>query len=104
MLVALHFTSQLHSAAPGMALVAHGLFIAYSAQLLHPSGHWAHGVVVSHPLSMREALGSIPSVSISGDSTSLVVHTHHCSHPPRLLSQLSLDAGLHSFGSYCLGL
>ena len=26
---------------------------------------WAHGVVVSHPLSMREALGSIPSVSIS---------------------------------------
>ena len=24
---------------------------------------WAHGVVVSHPLSMREALGSIPSVS-----------------------------------------
>jgi hypothetical protein len=23
----------------------------------------AHGVVVSHPLSMREALGSIPSVS-----------------------------------------
>ncbi len=27
--------------------------------------HRAHGVVVSHPLSMREALGSIPSVSIS---------------------------------------
>ena len=27
-------------------------------------GHGAHGVVVSHPLSMREALGSIPSVSI----------------------------------------
>ena len=25
---------------------------------------WAHGVVVSHPLSMREALGSIPSVSM----------------------------------------
>ena len=25
---------------------------------------WAHGVVVSHPLSMQEALGSIPSVSI----------------------------------------
>ena len=24
---------------------------------------WAHGVAVSHPLSMREALGSIPSVS-----------------------------------------
>ena len=28
------------------------------------SVHWAHGVVVSHLLSMREALGSIPSVSI----------------------------------------
>ena len=26
--------------------------------------HGAHGVVVSHPLSMREALGSIPSVSM----------------------------------------
>ena len=24
---------------------------------------WAHGVVVSHPLRMRKALGSIPSVS-----------------------------------------
>ena len=24
---------------------------------------WAHGVVVSHPLCMRKALGSIPSVS-----------------------------------------
>ena len=24
---------------------------------------WARGVVVSHPLSMREALGSIPSES-----------------------------------------
>ena len=25
---------------------------------------WAHGVVVSHPLRMRKALGSIPSVPI----------------------------------------
>ena len=30
-----------------------------------PMRIWAHGVVVSHPLSMREALGSIPSVSTS---------------------------------------
>ena len=29
---------------------------------------WAHGVVVSHPLSMREALGSIPSVSTFASS------------------------------------
>ena len=28
--------------------------------------HWARGVVVSHPLSMRAALGSIPSVAICG--------------------------------------
>ena len=28
--------------------------------------HGARGVVVSHPLSMREALGSIPSVSMVG--------------------------------------
>ena len=26
--------------------------------------HWAHGVVVSHPLRMRKALGSNPSVSM----------------------------------------
>jgi hypothetical protein len=26
--------------------------------------HWAHGVVVSHPLRMQKALGSNPSVSI----------------------------------------
>ena len=32
----------------------------------------AHGVVVSHPLRMRKALGSIPSVSIC-------VETHNCS-------------------------
>jgi hypothetical protein len=32
--------------------------------LLH-CGYRAHGVVVSHPLSMREALSSIPSVSIA---------------------------------------
>ena len=31
--------------------------------------HRAHGVVVSHPLRMRKALGSNPSVSISSVST-----------------------------------
>ena len=35
----------------------------HSFLCLLPAG--AHGVVVSHPLSMREALGSIPSVSTS---------------------------------------
>ena len=34
----------------------------YQYQALHLS--WAHGVVASHPLSMQEALGSIPSVSM----------------------------------------
>ena len=28
------------------------------------TNNWAHGVVVSHPLRMRKALGSNPSVSI----------------------------------------
>ena len=28
------------------------------------NGNWAHGVVVSHPLRMRKALGSLPIVSI----------------------------------------
>ena len=37
---------------------------------------WAHGVVVSHPLSMREALGSIPSVSICMSSA--------CQRSPRM--------------------
>jgi hypothetical protein len=36
------------------------------------AGRWAHGVVVSHPLSMREALGSIPSVSTFGCDASPV--------------------------------
>ena len=39
---------------------------------------WAHGVVVSHPLSMREALGSIPSVSIFSSP--------HRRHPKRRLN------------------
>ena len=32
-------------------------------KLSPPLRQWAHGVVVSHPLRMRKALGSIPSVS-----------------------------------------
>ena len=42
-------------------------FLFYDASLwylISSNIHRAHGVVVSHPLSMREALGSIPSVSI----------------------------------------
>ena len=38
----------------------------------------AHGVVVSHPLSMREALGSIPSVSISPHSNHEVCSPLSC--------------------------
>ena len=38
-----------------------------------PYVNGAHGVVVSHPLSMREALGSIPSVSIFAFSQSINV-------------------------------
>ena len=43
---------------PGTCL---GDLLALAQQLSNSNG--AHGVVVSHPLSMREALGSIPSVS-----------------------------------------
>ena len=38
----------------------------------------AHGVVVSHPLRMRKALGSIPSVSIPYNFWNLVVWLHIC--------------------------
>ena len=38
-----------------------------------PYVNGAHGVVVSHPLSMQEALGSIPSVSIFAFSQSINV-------------------------------
>ena len=42
--------------------------VSYEDVAFVMEGHRAHGVVVSHPLSMREALGSIPSGSIlSGD-------------------------------------
>ena len=38
--------------------------VSICLHVLEPSHqHWAHGVVVSHPLHMRKALGSNPSVS-----------------------------------------
>ena len=40
-----------------------------------PSG--AHGVVVSHPLRMRKALGSIPSVSMCRNISELKLHPDH---------------------------
>ena len=36
--------------------------------------YWAHGVVVSHPLHMRKALGSIPSVSMLSISKTTKAH------------------------------
>jgi hypothetical protein len=42
------------------------------AAQVRSTSHRAHGVVVSHPLSMREALGSIPSVS------NLQTYMHSC--------------------------
>ena len=38
--------------------------VAEAIPTVKECSHRAHGVVVSHPLRMREALGSIPSVSI----------------------------------------
>ena len=48
---------------------------------LHTCGHGAHGVVVSHPLSMREAPGSIPGVSIFS-----VCDRERPANPPRLVA------------------
>ena len=46
----------------------------------------AHGVVVSHPLSMRAALGSIPSVSKFGLGTPVAFcKSHTCWRSARLL-------------------
>ena len=42
--------------------------------------HWAHGVVVSHPLCRRKALGSMPSLSMG------------CARPTRLISARSVAA------------
>ena len=39
--------------------------------LVHKHKHWAHGVVVSHPLRMRKALGSDPNVSVFATSKKL---------------------------------
>ena len=56
--------------APGLSRILAGFMVI--ARIWHSASHvltvwtiynWAHGVVVSHPLSMRGALGSIPSVS-----------------------------------------
>ena len=41
---------------------------------VHYNYHGAHGVVVSHPLSMREALGSIPCVQFAGGQTCSDAH------------------------------
>ena len=53
--------------------------------------HGAHGVVVSHPLSMREALGSIPSVSTFEDLGNFLQTLPDTWHP-----QVSLITGLYS--------
>ena len=37
--------------------------------------HWAHGVVVSHPLCMRKALGSNPSGSIVDQACRMYIHS-----------------------------
>ena len=61
-------------AADDPAITAPGKCYSWAVQLLEltrciflssPTAHGAHGVVVSHPLRMRKALGSNPSVSIT---------------------------------------
>ena len=48
--------------------------------------NWAHGVVVSHPLSMREALGSIPSASTLRAGCKATA-LRHCVRPAFLKSE-----------------
>ena len=48
--------------------------------------HWARGVVVSHPLSMREALGSIPSVSSCSSAVLLDLGGSFCLWRPVVIS------------------
>merc|ERR1739837_17699 len=47
---------------------------------------WARGVVVSHPLSMREALGSIPSVSSFSSAVLLDLGGSFCLRRPVVIS------------------
>ena len=58
--------------------------------------NWAHGVVVSHPLSMREALGSIPSVSIFVFSQSIkIVFSAQLAIHAATMSERILKKNLH---------
>ena len=58
-------TSGAGAAGPALVLVCWGFCEVFGATVLK-----GRGVVVSHPLSMREALGSIPSVSMAVCSAS----------------------------------
>ena len=57
--------------------------------LLRNGLHWAHGVVVSHPLSMREAPGPNPNVSMLTPRGALAskLNLTRCFGPPGLPAQ-----------------
>ena len=57
--------NMVHSFPSTLVTILLNLLLCSIWELILPWCHGAHGVVVSHPLSMREALGSIPSVSMS---------------------------------------
>ena len=64
----MHFTWALQDALSdwGRPAVLHS-----GCRAVEDAGLRAHGVVVSHPLRMRKALGSIPSVSILSFAVSM---------------------------------
>ena len=64
---------------PQLSLYSAGLAVLV-ARFSEPMGHVdrAHGVVVSHPHSMREALGSIPSVSTFCHRSCLLIALQRC--------------------------
>ena len=45
------------------SVLTQGPLQGHASLCMTKTAEWAHGVVVSHPLRMRKALGSIPSVS-----------------------------------------
>ena len=73
-----------------------------------PYVNGAHGVVVSHPLSMREALGSIPSVSIFVFSQSINAvfpgtASNPCSNNVRKDPDIESAQGREGFGAAASG-
>ena len=65
-----------------------------------PSSMRACGVVVSHPLRMRKALGSIPSMSIAITAVDVLAADEHQYNAQRKVTQIRQGIG-RAFNSMC---